>query len=59
MGNSATPKKKETEKVITVQFRVSLAEESKIRLLARLYAGGNVSKWLRYAALYANRVKLN
>jgi hypothetical protein len=42
-------------KSIKRQFRFAEKEFNKIQLLADMYAGGNVSEWIRYAALNAPR----
>lgn len=39
------------EKPVNVNFKVTRAELAAIRKAAALYAGGNVSYWLRHAAL--------
>ena len=35
------------------RFRVSKSEKNRIKLLAQVYAGRDISIWLRYAALNA------
>lgn len=45
-------------KMIRRQFRFSKAEFGKIKILAKLYANGNMARWIRYAALEAPRKKL-
>jgi len=37
------------------KIRFSKEEENRIQMLADLYADGNFSKWVRYAALNAPR----
>lgn len=39
----------------TIRFRVSKNLANRIRHMATLYAGDDLSKWLRYAALAAPR----
>lgn len=36
-----------------ISVRLTRSERNRIRLLAQLYAGGEESLWLRYAALHA------
>lgn len=36
-----------------IQFRVGKQEFARIRTLAQVYAGGDISKWIRYAAISA------
>jgi hypothetical protein len=38
-------------KVSDCNFRVTRYEKNRIRMMAEIYAGGDESKWLRYAAL--------
>lgn len=38
-----------------IQIRVTTYEKNKIRGLAKVYAGGDMSLWLRYAGLNAER----
>jgi len=46
---------KEQTKDIMLSFRVSSYELNRIRGLARIYANGDVSTWLRWAAFNAER----
>jgi hypothetical protein len=45
-------------RTIRKQIRFSLREFEMLKFLANAYAGGNVSRWLRYAATEAPRRKL-
>jgi hypothetical protein len=38
-----------------IQFRLSLQEKNRIKGLAKIYAGGDVSKWLRHGGINAPR----
>lgn len=38
-----------------LRFRMTLKDENRVRGLAKLYASGDLSKWLRHAALNAPR----
>jgi len=48
-----TPKSKRAD------VRLTEYEWNKLKTLARIYAGGNLSLWLRYAGLNAPRKKVN
>jgi hypothetical protein len=48
------PKSKNPRNVL-FQFRTTAREATRIRWLARTYAGGDLSEWLRHAALSAER----
>jgi hypothetical protein len=56
-----TPKKKRgrprssSPRSVWKSFRLTAQESARIRILAELYAGGDESKWLRYAALNVRR----
>ena len=41
------------------KIRFSQEDQARIQMLADLYAGGNFSKWVRWAALNAPRKILN
>lgn len=41
-----------------IQIRVTEKEKNRIKMLADLYAFGNVSAWITYAALNAPRKRL-
>jgi len=43
------------KRVEVIQIRVNRKEKNMIRGLAGLYAGGDLSMWLRYAGLNAER----
>lgn len=43
-------------KIKRLELRVNAADWSRIKALANIYMGGNVSKWLLYGALEAPRV---
>lgn len=49
---------KKDAKRFVVRIRCTAREYHRIRFLANEYAGGNVNKWLTYAALEAPRRKL-
>lgn len=38
-----------------MKFRLSIQEKNRIKGLAKIYAGGDVSKWLRHAGVNAPR----
>ncbi len=42
-----------------INFKVTVAEKKKIVALAKKYAGGNVSLWLRYAAMNCKPRKID
>jgi hypothetical protein len=46
MAKKRKKKKKTLEKVVC--FRVTKAEMSTLKVMARMYAGGNMAKWLRH-----------
>ena len=48
-------KRKLNEKI---EIRVSLYEKNKIKYLADLFANGNLSLWVTYAALNAPRINV-
>jgi hypothetical protein len=48
-------RKSKVTKIMVKKFRCTEEEWNRITILAGLYAGGNVSKWLRYSALSARR----
>jgi hypothetical protein len=49
-------RKKSTKTLMkTIQFRISAKDKNRIKWLAEQYAGGDVSRWLRHAALNASR----
>lgn len=47
--------KKKDGKTIDRHYRFSPKDFNRIRLLAAHYAGGDVTKWITYAALNAER----
>jgi hypothetical protein len=47
------PRKKKAMKPTKIRFTEE--EKNKIQLLADTYAGGNFSKWVRHAAINADR----
>lgn len=46
---------KKEKKNSRMEIRISKAAKSRIVALARIYADGNVSRWIEYAALAAER----
>lgn len=42
-------------KTKTVKFRITEKEFNRVRMLAAMYAEGNVSQWIRFAVLEAPR----
>lgn len=44
-----------TKRMDYIQIRVNRQEKNKIKGLARLYAGGDVSLWMRWAGVNAER----
>lgn len=42
----------------TIEIRVSTLEKNRLKGLAKLYAGGNLSLWLVYAGLNVERKNL-
>lgn len=52
MGKRGPKRSKESRRDFC-RFRVSRTEKNRIRLLAQIYAGGDISLWMRYAALKA------
>lgn len=48
-------KKSKDPRSMSCRFRVTRTEKNRIGVLARLYAGGDESLWLRHAALNARR----
>lgn len=53
--HNASMKKDRQKKERRVELRLSVHDDARIRKLAELYAGGNISKWITYAALNAPR----
>lgn len=49
------PKSREAIKSQNITFWVTEKEMNRIQWLADIYAGGNLSLWLRHAALNADR----
>jgi len=47
--------RKPARKDFRVTVRFSVKEWNRVRILARLYARGNVAKWIRHGALEAER----
>ncbi len=42
-----------------INFKVTAAEKKSIAALAKKYAGGNVSLWLRYASMHCKPRKID
>lgn len=49
------PQSSKKKPMKATKIRFSQEETNKIQLLADLYAGGNFSKWVRYASVNAER----
>lgn len=45
------PKLKEDKKTKYLSIKISESDHAKIILQAKKYTGGNVSRWIRYAAI--------
>lgn len=48
-------KKKPAARLIRTTVRWSEKEYNRLALLAKIYAGGDIAKWLRHAGLEAER----
>ena len=55
MTNKTTRKKELTE---FIQIRVSEFEKNRIKWLSQKYAGGNISLYLVWSAMNANRIEI-
>mgnify|MGYP001594108089 CR=1 FL=1 len=50
-GNMKILKRVDEEKSIMINFRVTGPQKAIIQEKARIYTGGDVAKWIRYASL--------
>jgi len=44
--------KKKKKKDVTIKIRISQRDKMRIQMLSDVYVGGDISKWIRYAALH-------
>lgn len=58
MTKQVRPKRKLGKTLTQLQIRLTHQEKNRIKALASIYAGGNMSLWMIYGALSAPRVFL-